>query len=83
MGITIFDKSDFLEEVYNEFIPGQRYTKKYIKEKLGGELYKSSGYSKTPKSNDLEDWFEISPCKIYDPVLRKQDHGFEIISKKK
>lgn len=39
MGITIFDKSDFLEEVYNEFIPGQRYTKKYIKEKLG-ELYK-------------------------------------------
>ena len=79
MGITIFDKSQFFEEVYSEFIPGQRYTKKYIKEKLG-EIYKKMDYKGTPKATDLSRWFEIKDTRI--TIDNKREIGFEIISKK-
>ena len=79
MGITIFNKSQFLEEVHDYFIPGQRYTKKYVKEKLG-EIYKKMDYKGTPKATDLEEFFNISTCKI--TIDGKREHAFEIISKK-
>ena len=78
MGITIFDKTQFFEEVYSKFISGQRYTKKYIKEKLG-ELYKKMDYKGTPKATDLEEWFEIRRCKI--TIDGKREEGFEIIKR--
>ena len=81
MGITIFDKTQFIKEVYQYFIPGQRYTKKYIKEKLG-ELYKKMDYNGTPKASDMEKWFVIKSIQITNPTTKKRDPGFEIISKK-
>lgn len=81
MGITIFDKTQFIKEVDQYFIPGQRYTKKFIKEKLG-ELYKKMDYNGTPKASDMEKWFVIKSIQITNPTTKKRDPGFEIISKK-
>lgn len=79
MGITIFDKGSFLEEIYSNFDIGQRYTKKYIKDKIG-EIYKKADYKGTPKANDLEEWFNIKEVRIQ--VGSDRQAGFEIISKK-
>lgn len=81
MGITIFNKSQFFEEINQHFILGEKYTKKYIKEKLG-ELYKKMDYKGTPKANDLKEFFEIKEIQITNPETKKRDMGFEIISKK-
>lgn len=80
MGVTIFDKSTFLGEIYKNFIPGNKYTKKFIKEKLS-EIYSSSDFKGVAKANHLEEWFELKPCKITNE-MGIRDHGFEIISVK-
>ena len=76
-----FDKSQLEDEIYKTFTIGERYTKAGIKETLKN-LYKSLGYNKTPKANDLEKYFEIRPCKITNKETGKRDHGFEIIKRK-
>ena len=81
MGITIFSKIDFISDINSEFIVGCRYTKKYIKEKLG-EIYKKMDYKGTPKATDLEEWFNLKPLLISNPSTKKRENGFEIISKK-
>ena len=77
MGITIFDKSSFDSEIFSYFKPGERYTKKYIKEILGS-IYKAADFQGTAKANDLENWFEIRDMKV--TVDGKQQAGFEILS---
>lgn len=79
MGITIFDRSTFDSTILSEFIVGQRYTKKYIKEKLG-EIYKAADFKETPKANQLEAWFEIKEVRI--TIGCKREPGFEILSRK-
>lgn len=79
MGITIFDKSTFMNEIYNSFEIGKKYTKKYIKEELG-EIYKSADFKGTPKANDLDKWFELREVRM--TVDGKKVPGFEIVKKK-
>lgn len=67
-----------IDEIKNKFKPGEKYSKSYIKETLR-DIYEASGYSKTAKANDLEEYFEIKPCLISNSETGKRDSGFEII----
>ena len=69
---------DIKSVIINEFLIGGRYTKTYIKEKLSS-IYSSLGYSKTPKATDLEDYFEVSVCRIPNKETGKRDSGYQII----
>ena len=73
-----FDKSKLEEEINKEFQVGNRYSRTTVKETLG-VIYSSLGYNKTPKANDLEEYFEIKSCKVLDQNTGKRDNGFEII----
>lgn len=73
-----FDVSKISDEVYKTFKPGQRYPRNTIKDMLC-TIYSSLGYNKTPKANDLEQYFEIKECKVLNSKTNKREHGFEII----
>ena len=60
-----------------EFKVDDKFTKAEIKEKLR-KIYENCGYNKTPKSNDLEQYFEIKECKV-TVSTGKQENGFKII----
>ena len=60
-----------------EFKINDKFTKAEIKEKLR-KIYENCGYNKTPKSNDLEQYFEIKECKV-TVSTGKQENGFKII----
>ena len=68
-------------QIYNLFEVGKRYTLKDIKLSLGS-LYRSNNISKTPKAKDLEEYFNVTEVKIYDPVTKKQSKGYLIVSRK-
>ena len=69
---------DIKSIILSSFNVGGRYTKTSIKEKLA-LIYSSSGYSKTPKATDLENYFEVSVCRIPNKETGKRDAGYEII----
>ena len=64
------------EEIYKNFMVGNRYTKSEVK-KILGELYKKIGYKKTAKSTDLVEFFIVK--NILTPDKKA---GYEIIAKK-
>ena len=66
-------------EILSKFKVGERYLKSDIKEKLR-EIYSSISYTKTPKANDLEDYFDVKECTILKDG--KKSAGFEIIKEK-
>jgi hypothetical protein len=70
--------SSIVEEIKNRFILGEKYSKSEIKEILR-LIYETNGYNKTPKANDLEQYFELKSCQITNKITGKRDHGFEII----
>lgn len=70
-----------VEEIKSKFIVGQKYSKFSIKETLR-IVYKISGYSKTPKANDLKQYFEIKECKVLNKATGKHDPGFKILKLK-
>jgi hypothetical protein len=63
------------------FEEGKRYSLKKLKEQLG-HLYKSLGISTTPKATDIDKWFNTKKVVIIDPVTKKRDKGYELISRK-
>lgn len=67
---------DLIKALEIEFKINNRYTKQEIKEKLRN-IYKKFNYKKTPKANDLEQWFEVRSI-----LINRKDHGYEIIKKK-
>ena len=66
------------DEILKTFSISERYTKSYLKSKLG-EIYTSLSYNKTPKANDLGEYFELQPCQITNKETGKKDHGFRIV----
>ena len=77
----ILDINAVIRDITKTFIVGQRYSKLNIKETLQ-TIYENNGYNKTPKASDLEEYFEIKLCKIFNESTGKRDHGFEIIKLK-
>ena len=67
-----------IEEIRARFLIGERYSKSEIKEILR-LIYESNSYNKTPKANDLEQYFDIRSCLVPNKITGKRDHGFEII----
>ena len=61
------------------FQPGNKYTKKYIKEKLQ-EIYNQFNIKKSAKASDLEEYFILKPSKITNQQTKTRDAGFEIIN---
>ena len=74
-----FSKNDLKTLVQEEFKEGDRIAKSDIKERLA-EIYNKIKYKKTPKANDLEEWFDLKPVLI--TVEGKRVHGFELVEKK-
>ena len=70
-----------VREIKNRFLPGERYSKVFIKNTLKN-IYESNGYNKTPKASDLEEYFEIKLCKVLNESTGKRDMAFEIIKLK-
>ena len=66
------------DEILKTFSISERYTKSYLKSKLG-EIYTTLSYNKTPKANDLGEYFELQPCQITNKETGKKDHGFKIV----
>ena len=66
--------------IYSSFIPGERYSKAWIKSKLG-EIYNTVGYKLTPKATDLERYFKIKAVNYMDKVSKKKENGYSIINK--
>ena len=67
--------------VLTSFSVNVKYSKSEAKEKLG-KIYTDLGYNKTPKANDLEQYFELKECKVLNLETGKRDAGFEIIKQK-
>ena len=76
-----FDKSKLQEEIYKEFQVNSKYSKSFIKDKLC-DIYKTLGYNKTPKANDLEEYFELKTCQVTNKETGKRDMAFEILGVK-
>ena len=66
------------DEILKEFVISERYSKSSIKARLE-RIYTNLKYDKTPKANDLEQYFELKECKVLNNDTGKRDHGFEII----
>ena len=77
-----FDKSKLESEIYKEFLVGFKYSKSDTIERLK-LIYSSLGYNKTPKANDLEEYFELKSCQVTNKITGKRDMAFEIIKRKK
>ena len=74
--------SENLDEIiYSEFKIGIKYTKSYIKQRLG-EIYEQLGIKLSPKAVDLENYFEMKKTQLLNKDTGKRDNGYEIIKKK-
>jgi len=80
-GIIGNQNIDIGSKIYESFRIGEKYTKTYIKNKLG-TLYSEVGYKKTPKAVDLSDYFILNTCRINNEETGKRDAGYLIVSKK-
>ena len=74
-------KEDLKSRIYSEFLVGNKYTKKEIKKKMG-EIYKETNTFQTPKASDIGKYFDIKRVMTTNPITKKRDNGFKIISKK-
>lgn len=78
LAISEESKCSITDNIHKKFIVGERYTKAYIKETLR-LIYESNGYGKTPKANDLEQYFELKSCQITNKETGKLDNGYRIL----
>ena len=80
-GLLTEENIPTVEELFEkEFIVGNKYTKKEIKEKIG-EIYEKTHTFQTPKASDIEKYFNIKNVMTTNKATGKRDAGFEIISK--
>ena len=75
------DIDEIINQIISEFPINSKFTKSEIKQKLG-VIYSNTGYNKTAKASDLEEYFVIKNCTITNKETGKRDAGFEIIKKK-
>lgn len=77
--VNSFDKSSLIQDIYSEFKVDESYLTSDIINILEG-LYKKFDYKKIARAKDLEQYFEMKPCKI--PINGTRVNGFKILSKK-
>ena len=76
---NLFKIGDVRKAIYENFNEGEVYSLKFIKDKLR-ELYKSLGYSKSPKATDLGEYFEVKACQTMKKGVR--DYCLRLIKRK-
>ena len=84
LGIVLFNESDLSNHIKSSFNLGDKFTLSDLKIRLG-ELYERIGYKKTPKANDILDYFETKEYSIYEKMpdgKRKKIRGYELLSYK-
>lgn len=79
LDVISFDNSKLTEAIYSSFLVSKSYPTSYIKSQLG-KLYKELDYRSIALAKDLEQYFEMKPCKI--PINGTRVNGFKILSKK-
>ena len=75
----VLKKDEISGTILHTFFIGNRYTKKYIKEKLQ-EIYNQFNIKKTAKASDLEEYFILRRSIITEN--KKKIEGLEIIQLK-
>lgn len=71
------------EEIYKRFEVGKRYKKSDIK-CIFGEIFELVGVKNmVPKASMIEEYFKIKPTQLNDPITKKRNNGFELLSKLK
>ena len=84
LGIVVFDEANLGNYIRSTFNIGDKLTLSDFKIKLG-ELYNSIGYKKTPKANDILDYFEVKEYSTYEKLgegKRRKIRGYELINYK-
>lgn len=82
LGEIVFDPEVLKSNIYSEFRENDKIPLSDIKEKLK-EIYIRVGYTKTPKANDLDKYFELRL--VYITVIdapsskKKQVKGYELL----
>ena len=77
----LIKKDEISGTILHTFFVSNKYTKKYIKEKLQ-EIYNQFNIKKSAKASDLEEYFILNRVKISNKETGKRDEGFEIIQLK-
>lgn len=69
------------DKIYESFKIGERYTRSFIKERLG-EIYSNLGIQSSPKAIDIEKYFEIKSVLVSNRETGKRDSLYLILKKK-
>ena len=77
--VKTFDPDKILQSIYSEFKEGDKISKYDIKEQLR-KIYTDLNYKRSPKANDIEEWFETKRARI--SVNGKIAEGYELLRKK-
>ena len=78
---SVLSVDNIKAEVLMKFHVSVKYSTKYIKIELA-KIYSKLKLKKTAKASDLNDWFDLKDCKVYNIETNKWDRGFEIIGVK-
>ena len=78
---SVLSVDNIKAEVLMKFHTGQKYSTKFIKSTLI-DIYQNLNIKKTAKASDLNDWFDLRSCKVFNPEINKWENGFEIIGVK-
>ena len=85
LNVVMFSESNLGNQIRSSFKIGDKLTLFEIKDKLG-KLYEKIEYKKTPKANDILEYFEVRDAVFYSKLpdgRRKQIRGYELIGYKK
>ena len=77
----VLKKDELSGVILHTFFIGNKYTKKYIKEKLQ-EIYNQLNIKKVAKITILDEYFEVKRARISTNIAGKYDEGLEIIQLK-
>jgi len=77
---TVMNKDGMKEEIYQRFSVGEVYSNKEAKEVLT-EIYSKHNYNKSPKANDLENYFEVVRTKKPADETGFRATGLKLIKK--
>ena len=66
------------DKIYESFKIGERYTRSFIKERLG-EIYSNLGIQSSPKAIDIEKYFEIKSVLVFNRETGKRDSLYLIL----
>ena len=74
----LISRDNILQEFESVFVIGNRYSNKDIKQCLTN-IYSRLGLYKTPKTTDLNEFFEVKKVQIFSSDRSSKENGLEIL----